>query len=166
MENNLFSKKECLDIINKSEQENNWTDLYSNIYHYKISKYPLSDSDKNKIYQYCKNHLNIELIEFDASVMKYETGDYIKKHVDRFVDIESHNKYHTNMLYNVNMILNDDYEGGLFLLKGNPYIQDIGTVYHYRSDEFHEVTPITSGIRYSMLFYIKESYIKRKIGLI
>lgn len=166
MEKKLFSREECSDIIEKAEKLNNWRNLENNIYHYQISEHTLDEYHATRIKDYCKKFLNIELDRLDASVMKYNTGDYILRHVDRFFDIESKSKYHTRMLYNVNMILNSDYTGGEFWLNGEPFIQDVGTVYHYKSDVFHEVKPITSGTRYSILYYVKESYIKRDTTLI
>lgn len=163
---NLFTKDECFNIIDRAENLNDWRPLINNIYHYQISKLNLQPTEESRIIDYCKDFLDIDLEVVDASIMKYEKGDFIKRHVDRFVDIESKTKYHTNMLYNINMILNNEFEGGEFYLNGSPYIQDIGTVYHYRSDQFHEVKPVKSGTRYSVLFYIKESYIKRNISVI
>ena len=166
MEKNLFSKQECKNIIDRAESKNLWRQLNHGVFHYQISELPLTEDESSRIKNYCKKFLNIELNFLDASIMKYQKGDFIKKHVDRFIDIESKNVYHTRMLYNINMILNDDYTGGEFHLNNMPHIQDIGTVYHYKSDQTHEVKPIKSGTRYSVLFYIKEDYINRNNTII
>lgn len=164
MEKNLFSREECLNLINRVESNDRWRRLDDKIYHYQISECHLNESEEFRVRYYCKKHLNIELNKIDTAIFKYKEGDYILRHVDRFTDVNT--KHHTNMLYNINMRLNDDYEGGEFYLKGNPFIQDVGTVYHYKSNDIHEVKPVTAGVRYTILFYIRESYIKRDTSMI
>ena len=54
-------------------------------------------------------------------------------------------------------MLNDEFEGGEFYLNDTKLEGNTpGIAYTYNSFEFHEVKPVTSGIRYSMLCYVRE----------
>jgi len=65
--------------------------------------------------------------------------------------------------------LNDDYEGGEFWLDDELFQGNLpGHVYYYNSTQWHEVKPVTKGIRYSLLCFVRERdlIIKEKKSLI
>ena len=79
---------------------------------------------------------------------EFFTGGKFTKHVDR----ERQNDW----AIIIGAKLNDDFEGGEFwlddkLLEGNTR----GMAYYYDSTQWHEVKPIKSGTRYSMLCYVR-----------
>jgi hypothetical protein len=69
----------------------------------------------------------------------------------------------------VNVVLNDDFEGGEFWLDDNLLENNKpGMVYYYDSLQWNEVKEINNGVRYSILCYVRERYfiIKEKKSLI
>jgi hypothetical protein len=111
------------------------------------------DDIKYVIENYCKDSLDLELKNINVGVIRYKKGDKFSRHNDY-----SENKF----LYNLNVRLNDDFEGGQFYLNDEIFDKPIGEIYHYKSTIYHEVKEITNGVRYLALFYIKEIDIKNK----
>lgn len=88
-----------------------------------------------------KNHLFIH---------QYKVGDYFGKHRD---SIEINNN---NRAYVVGFNINDDYEGGDYILF-NPdetINKTAGIPYYFKSDREHEITKIKKGIRKSAVLFI------------
>lgn len=161
IQKNYFSKEDCLGIIHYAEALERWKDI--DVYgEYKIIKFEPSIELTNTVKDYCKEHIGIEVSGCEMRVFKYELGDYIERHKDRVAD---HKRY-KDFLYNINVKLNDEYEGGEFYLKDNIIESNIGDVYHYNSEYYHEVKPVTKGIRYTGLFSIKEEHIIKSNKLI
>jgi predicted 2-oxoglutarate/Fe(II)-dependent dioxygenase YbiX len=155
MKKNLFTKNECNEIILFSENENQWKKITHEV-SYQIFIFKPSESISNKIIKYSKEILGLSILTVNLAVLKYIEGDYFPRHTDR-----AGNGFNRDFLYNINLKLNDEYEGGEFLLNDKVLVADVGDVYHYKSTEFHEVKPITKGTRYTGLFYLRE----RDIGI-
>jgi hypothetical protein len=148
MHKKLFTKNECNEIIKFSEEQNNWI----NKLHYQIITFQPNEYISNKIIIYGKEHLGLSILNVNLGVIRYLVGNSYPKHIDRNEEIE----FNKDFLYNINLKLNDDYEGGDFFLKGKLFYAEVGDLYHYKSTQYHEVKPITKGIRYTGLFYIRE----------
>ena len=54
------------------------------------------------------------------------------------------------------MYLNDDYEGGEFILDGETLDKEIGELFTFKRDVPHEVLPVTKGVRLSLHFSVRE----------
>jgi predicted 2-oxoglutarate/Fe(II)-dependent dioxygenase YbiX len=69
---------------------------------------------------------------------------------------------------NVGVCLNDDYEGGHFIMYGPKQVipKKAGTIYSFKNTREHEVTKIESGIRYSLIIFLYKENIKRCVSLI
>jgi hypothetical protein len=148
----LFTLDECYRIIEYMESINGWKQSSGSLASYSSIPFTPDKWIQSKIIKYCKDTIGIDIQSVDCVGLKYEVGDLFPPHTDRHENKE----FYKDFLYNINMILNNDYTGGEFKLKGVPFIHNPGVVYHYNSYELHEVTEITSGIRYSILFYIRE----------
>ena len=84
-------------------------------------------------------------------LLRYKTGDYVKKHVDTSSD--------QHRTLSCSLILNDDYQGGEIsffdgevkpnLKKGDLLIFPSSFTYP------HQVLPVTSGTRYSIITWIR-----------
>jgi predicted 2-oxoglutarate/Fe(II)-dependent dioxygenase YbiX len=151
----IFTKEECSNIINLIKND------------YKHWKSEDRDYVSHSIY------LSEETAWiFDKLKIYFEnaTGNKIKKmnknihfHIfDKGCKFEIHNDLRENRLYGVGSILNDNFEGGdfkfydadntiLHKLQGNGYI--------FNSNINHEITTITNGKRYSILWFIKSENI-------
>jgi hypothetical protein len=155
MKKNLFTKNECNEIILFSENENQWKKITHEA-SYQIFIFKPSESISNKIIKYSKEILGLSILTVNLAVLKYVEGDYFPRHIDR-----AGNGFNRDFLYNINLKLNDEYEGGDFFLNDKLFTAEVGDVYHYKSTKFHEVKPIIKGIRYTGLFYLRE----RDIGI-
>ncbi len=79
-------------------------------------------------------------------------------HIDRVPE----SAYHKDFIWNVNIILNNDYEGGYFLINDNQYKLEEGSIYYYKSDTSHGVSKILGGNRYVFLYHIRERDIRKQ----
>jgi len=154
----LFTKQECSEMIKKAEQQNNWMrNVKLNKHSYFTCPLILNENQIEKVRLYCKEYLNLDVENISLGILKYIPNDFFARHMDKLDSLE----FNYDFIYNVNMRLNDDYEGGDFYLNDKLFNQEVGVVYNYTSDTYHEVTKVTSGIRYSALFYIRERDLKR-----
>jgi hypothetical protein len=156
MRKKLFTKNECNEIISFSENENQWKKINNGADYY-IFLFKPNQFISDKIIHYSKEILGLSILNVNLGVLKYVEGGGFPRHTDRNEEIELNKDF----LYNINLKLNDEYEGGDFFLNDKLFSADVGDVYHYKSTEFHEVKPITKGIRYMGLFYLRE----RDIGI-
>jgi hypothetical protein len=167
-----FSKEECDKIINLTlEIEGTHRDVnsktverprekisytYYNIYRNESVKWIF-----DKITEYLLIDQNIEITKpFEViHLHKYLSGNEFERHSDI---------YYPNQTLNVGVCLNDDYEGGDFILYGPKQVipKKVGTIYSFKNTREHEVTKIESGIRYSLIIFLYEENIKRCVSLI
>ena len=167
-----FSKEECNKIINLTlEIKGNYRDVnsknverprekisytYYNIYRNESVKWVF-----DKITEYLLVEQNVEITKpFEViHLHKYVAGNEFERHSDI---------YYPNQKLNVGVCLNDDYEGGDFILYGPKEIipKKAGTIYSFRNTREHEVTKIESGIRYALIMFLFKENIKEQISLI
>lgn len=147
----LFTLKDCSQIIHHMESVDMWKSPTDGTSYSAVDFIP-EPWVSSKIIEYAKTQIGIDITNIVAIGLKYQVGDKFPPHVDR----NENDEFHKDFLYNINMLLNTDYEGGEFRIEGNPHLYEPGVVYHYNSSKLHEVTEITKGIRYSVLFYIRE----------
>jgi predicted 2-oxoglutarate/Fe(II)-dependent dioxygenase YbiX len=152
----LFSKEECSTIINYQKiNHQNWK---NNDRDYKSSTIVLN-YETSWVFERLKNFFEevsgCEMfnIKNEIHFHKYQTNDWFGVHNDT----------RDNRLYSVGVLLNEDFIGGDFKLYnpdeillnkmcGNSYVFDVRVS--------HEVTPILSGIRYSLIWFIQNMNIK------
>jgi predicted 2-oxoglutarate/Fe(II)-dependent dioxygenase YbiX len=109
-----------------------------------------------------ENESGIKLKSYKHSLIihRYVKGDKFEKHID---SIEENYK---NRAYVVGLHINNDYEGGDYVLY-EPYDlidKTPGNPYFFKTDRLHEIKEITNGIRKSALLFINhEDYIKTKL---
>jgi hypothetical protein len=167
----VFTKDECESILNsattweKSSLKNSvGSKIVGSVYLPKKRKSKQSEQIVGKdsfIYKKINNILNsfnYELVidEFAYDVVKYEEGDFIWKHKD---DME-------NRLLSFVIQLNDDldYEGGDFLYwLDDEYRMDRkqGNGIIFKAGVYHEVKPITKGIRHSFVSFLTLNQIRQ-----
>ena len=154
-----LSKEQCQHIIDLSETSGVWKRIrFSPNTSYRTVSVDLGGNDiKDLISEYCKRYLNLKVINVNLRVIKYLPGDAFDRHRD-----DGGNKFSEDFMYNINVILNNEYEGGEFFLNDVPHIRPMGEIYHYKSNEYHGVTEITKGVRYSALFYVRYRDIQKE----
>jgi predicted 2-oxoglutarate/Fe(II)-dependent dioxygenase YbiX len=160
----LFTKDECNHIlsfaINKEYQKSEINDVDKE----RKVEHRARNSEEIKLNGNLFNFILPKLKKFGiismpdyVSIIKYETGCFFKKHLDAD---KVQNRYKSMV---VQLSDETDYGDGNMIY----YLDDtsinfkktIGNTVIFNSDVLHEVTPITSGTRYSfVVWFYKENY--------
>ena len=151
-----FTKNECEKIIN-----------FSNTIEKKHSSYYFSNTDKINyfvwnIYRNVDTEWIFNKIE---SFFTYKTGIKIKKelniiHLHNYKKGQSFAKHadtgYKTQIHNVGVCLNDNYEGGEFILHNPEFFlpKNTGEIYTFPSARFHEVKEILNGERWSIIGFL------------
>ena len=122
-----------------------------------ITKYELMKSLLNDSIV-SKEELNINEVDGYLTLFFYKEGDRFPIHIDRIQNTE----FYYDAVYNVNVLLNEDYEGGEFVLNNIEYKQPAGLVYYYESTKPHGVKTVKSGSRYTLIYFVRERDFERK----
>ena len=156
----LFSKEECDYIINLSKELDELKP-----YGYKDSVdnekitirycvWVINRNDKtqwifNKIHTYFENETNLKIKkELDKIyIHKYIEGQKFEKHADT---------YYKTQIHNVVVCLNNNYDGGEFVLYNPELIlpKKQGSIYTFLSARMHEVKEILNGERWSIIGFL------------
>ena len=96
---------------------------------------------------------------YRCKVMKYEEGEFVNEHKDaQWMCLSNYWVPNTNKSSESLMVmpLNDNYEGGEFILCGEPLEKKKGSAVVFPSNFMfpHEVQKVTSGNRYSIMTWI------------
>lgn len=154
----ILSSEKCKELIDSAEEKNSWqVRKFGSSVSYQTTSCKIDTELDLILREYCAQELKINIIKTSLNILKYEVGDLFGRHKDQDKNIPGQ-----TWLFNINVRLNDDYEGGEFFLNDSPYHQPVGKFYHYKSSEYHEVKKITKGVRYSGLFYIEFDNVKDK----
>lgn len=154
LSDSIFTIEECNEIVGFLKtadhlfEKRNTDDM-------SYSKWNIKDHSfkyRNRLQEYVNNKLNISSKDSEIMFLKYSKDDFNKTHVDK----NNESEYHKDAMYNFNIRLNDDFEGGEFKLKNKKFIAPIGTIYHYPSSTPHSVTKVKKGTRYILLLYLRE----------
>ena len=86
------------------------------------------------------------------TLLMYNRGDFFGLHTDDKYRGSSED----DILYSGGYLLNDDYEGGEFILDGETLDKEIGELFTFKRDVPHEVLPVTKGVRLSLHFSVRE----------
>ena len=179
VEKNAISDELCKQIIEEYDDVDDWKP--GTINDYEINEYRkcevvyLSQEETlernlktrkridERLFNIITNHLKKYLEKYNSlgyiqvtedtgyMLLRYKTGDYVKKHVDTSSD--------QHRTLSCSLILNDDYEGGeISFLDGKvkPHLKKGDLVIFPSSFTYpHQVLPITSGTRYSIITWIR-----------
>ena len=149
-----MEKKYCKQLINQikvdKDLEDNW--VLQNFPHKKHIKVNINIFENYKWFinlikkDVKRTNPNLELSEW-ITLLVYKKGDYFKPHTDA----SSYDAY-----LSAGYILNKDYEGGDYIIKGNTLNNiEIGELFTFGRDDMHEITEVTNGIRYSIHYALK-----------
>lgn len=155
----IFTLKECNKII-KLLENMDWKHVRNQPYidepmiaNYYLLDYPENDFVKDKFRKLIHSNFPFKLKNINVYVIKYTVGQFFGRHNDRNKNSENTKDY----VFNINVLLNDDFEGGEFFLDDIKFEGNLpGIAYTYNSSQYHEVKPVKSGIRYAILCYIRE----------
>ena len=179
VEKNAISDEFCKQIIEEYDDSDDWKP--GTINDYEINEYRkcevvyLSQDETlernlntrkkidERLFNIITDHLKKYLEKYDSvgyvqikedtgyMLLRYKTGDYVKKHVD------TSSEQHRTL--SCSLILNDDYDGGeMSFLDGEvkPDLKKGDLLVFPSSFTYpHEVLPVKSGIRYSIITWIR-----------
>jgi len=180
----VFSEKE-LDILNSSKYQNNLTDsvvvsaskengISSEISDYRNSKSSFIFPTEETFWIFQK--LNDVILSINNKMFKYDLFGFDKIQYTKY-SANGHYKKHSDYIYgqivkpsetpyvpmvrklSLTMFLNEDYEGGDFVLHydGRSEVcleKKRGRIIFFPSDIIHEVTEVTSGERRSIVVWV------------
>jgi hypothetical protein len=86
------------------------------------------------------------------TILEYPIGGYFAPHTDKYISDKSDEITIASGGYN----LNDEYEGGDFIIDGKKIDKSVGELFYFGRGITHEVTEITKGKRLSLHFTINE----------
>lgn len=149
----LFSEKECKSII-WDETKNTNNHLYSRDRRYNSQPINYNESTKwifEKLHGFFEKETNLTITNIKNKIHfhKFVSGDWFGKHNDAI----------DNRVYAVGVLLNDNFIGGDFkLYNPNEHTlnKTVGNTYIFESKMEHEITPILSGERYSLLWFLQK----------
>lgn len=155
----LFTKQECDSIISKMINEPTHWQYKDRSY----DSYLLSYNDATKwiferLKKYFESETGIEIYKIRKEIHfhKFIKGDWFAKH----------NDINDSRLYAIGTMLNDDFEGGDFIMYNDEKIildKKVGNTYIFDVKIEHEITPIIDGERYSLLWFLQNKNIKLDI---
>jgi hypothetical protein len=156
----LFSKEECESIIWESNQRIANFDIKDRKYNSQSITYSLETKWLfDKLKQFGEEQANIQIKKNKEVIHfhKFVKGDWFGKH----------NDVRDGRIYAVGVLLSDDFEGGDFKFY-NPgectLLKKIGNTYVFDTRIEHEILPILSGERYSLLWFLQKEHIKFDIN--
>lgn len=149
----LFSEEECQSIIwDETKNINN----HSYVSDRRYNSQPINYSEDTKwifekISEFFQEEtkLKITTVKNKIHFHKFVAGDWFGKHNDAI----------DNRVYAVGVLLNENFEGGDFkLYNPNEYTlnKTVGNAYIFEVNIDHEITPILSGERYSLLWFLQK----------
>lgn len=163
-----FTEKECNKIINLSNVlEENTRDgknasvdrPHENISYsfYNIERNETTQWIFDRLWEFLDKEEDIKVVnQLDILHMhQYKVGNQFLKHRD---------VYYENQAWNVGICLNDDYEGGDFIIY-EPEVtlpKKTGSIYSFKNTRLHEVTKITKGERWSIIGFLHNENIDLK----
>ena len=154
----LFSKEECESIILYNDAHiTNWK-MSDRKYNSQPINYSLETNwlcDKLKKFIEENTDIKLKTIKETIHFHKFTKDDWFGKHNDN----------RDNRMYAIGVLLNDNFEGGDFVLH-NPtefkLNKIIGNTYIFDVRIEHEIKPIENGERYSLLWFIESKHISIK----
>lgn len=163
-----LSQSQCKRLIDLAENKNKWDRIRGGSKtSYRTSIIELQDRDiVSKIEDYCKDGLKINKVCSKIAIIKYIPGDSIQRHTDAGTDFKDKSDFVSSAVYNINIRLNDEFEGGDFFLDDKLYFKPVGEIYHYDSDVYHEVKEISKGVRYIALVTISQKDVMKHTNII
>ncbi len=83
-----------------------------------------------------------------VTLLIYEKDDFFGLHKDDYVDAKN------RTVFTGGYLLNDDYEGGEFMISGEKLDAAVGELFMFERKHEHEIKPLKSGMRYSLHFAV------------
>jgi hypothetical protein len=118
-------------------------------------------------FKFVENLINNDLLKINPiykvseviTLLEYNVGDFFGKHADG-PSYESNNDI---AILSGGYLLNEDFEGGEFIINDKKLDTPIGSIFTFGRNEMHEVNPVTKGTRYSLHFVVNKPKPKKTL---
>jgi hypothetical protein len=170
-ESSLFTKEECNDIIQyiTDLQDTVYTVKIDNIFTEKGCSLKSQDLEYNentnwifdRVIDVINDHLEVNWIDKPHAIFRnYSSGDFFVKHKDNVDSRVADKRYLT---VSIQLTESDGYVGGDVIINETQKLsREIGSIFLWGTNVPHEVTPIETGIRNSLIFFVSEKHIKQR----
>jgi hypothetical protein len=148
IQSRLFTNAECNVIITLSQKSKAYSQIIREDRDYE--EWLVEHSKFDFLLENLKFKFNIKSLP-DGRIIFYKVGNYFALHKDRYL---SHpNRYKTLIIQ-----LSDNYDGGVLMVNNIITDKVIGNCILFDSNDWHSVSPITSGCRYSLVFWLEKNH--------
>jgi hypothetical protein len=152
----LFTKDECKTIINLNKSKSQTWEHKNRLYNSLLIEYG-NDTywifDRLKLFFEDTTKIQMINLNKDIHYHIFKKDNYFGLHSDDL----------SNRIYSVGVLLNDNFEGGDFILYDKNVLtlnKTIGNAYIFDVSIKHEITKIIDKERYSIIWFIKNDNIK------
>lgn len=141
---NLYQDK-VKDVKSQIRKQKNYHEIDSNSWLFKTIKKLVNDNLGD----------DYELID-RVTVLKYEKGDFFLEHNDGPGNYALKNTLPNHIYGGIELCEKSEYEGGEFFIERKKVEYKKGRIFTHGFSDFHSVTEVTSGIRWSIHFVIEK----------
>lgn len=154
----IFTETECIHIINLiKENQNIWESVDRR---YESNSIFYDENTKwifDKMVDFFEESTHHQILELKKEIHfhTYNEGDWFGKHNDN----------RDRRIYSVGVLLNSDFDGGdfnIYIPQETMITKNVGNAYIFDVAYEHEITKITEGTRYSIIWFIQDNHIKIK----
>jgi hypothetical protein len=153
IQSKLFTQEECEMIISLNHEHKGYSQILRDDRDYEEW---LIDSTKfNFLLKNLKSEFKIKSLS-DGRIIRYNVGNYFSIHKDRY-------SLHSDRYKTLIIQLSDNYEGGVLEVNNKIVDKSCGNCILFDSNDWHSVSAITIGIRYSLVFWLEKIHLNEKI---
>ena len=152
----LFTNDECKIIIDLNKNNSQTWEHKNRLYNSLLIQYTTDTHwifDRLKLFFEDTTKIQMPNLNKDIHYHIFKKDNYFGLHSDNL----------ENIMYSLGVLLNDNFEGGDFILYDKNTLtlnKTIGNAYLFDVSIKHEVTKIMDGERYSIIWFIKNDNIK------
>lgn len=143
----LFTKEECEILISLNEKHKGYSHILNNDRNY--VEWLIDRSKFNPLVKNLESEFKIKSLP-DGRIIFYNVGNYFALHKDRY-------SLHPYRYKTLIIQLSDNYDGGTLEVNNTVVDKSIGNCILFDSNDWHSVSAITRGARYSLVFWLEKT---------
>lgn len=145
IQSKLFTQEECEMIISLNHEHKGYSQILRDDRDYE--EWLIDYSKFNFLLKNLKLEFKIKSLP-DGRIIRYKVGNYFVLHKDRYSD-------HPDRYKTLIIQLSDNYGGGVLEINNKTVNKSIGNSIIFDSNDYHSVSAITQGVRYSLVFWLR-----------
>ena len=152
IQSKLFTQEECEMIISLNHKHKGYSQILRDDRDYE--EWLIDSSKFNFLLKNLKLEFKIKSLP-DGRIIRYKVGNYFTIHKDRY-------SVHPERYKTLIIQLSDNYNGGVLVVNDTIIDKSIGNCTLFDSNDWHSVSAITQGIRYSLVFWLEKIHFDKK----